>query len=132
MSVFKKAPAGVLQTVLFGGIGLALTGLCLAGMAQLMALQGYSGAAAAPLATAAVCIGSLCSAVAAAFCMRERGLIHGLLQGVFLAVALAALALLSGTEMGTLQLVRMAAAVLCGGVGGVVGMAGRERRHPMR
>ena len=79
----------LLSFLLYGLLGLAVTAAGLAGAAQLMAAQGYSGGAVLPLATAAVCAGSLLSALAAAFRKKERGLLTGLLQSIFLAAPLA-------------------------------------------
>lgn len=132
MSALKKLPAGPVSFILFGLLGVGLTALCLAGMAQLMTLQSYSGSLAAPLATAAVCLASMLSALAAAAWKRQRALITGLMQGGLLAGILAVFGMVSGTSTEPLLLIRMAAAVLCGGLGGLLGMALRERRHPLR
>ena len=131
MSESRKFPAGILSAALFGLSGIALTAAALAGAAQLMVLQGYSGTAAPPLATAAVCLGSFISALAAALWKRQHGLVTGLLQGALLAGILAAAAMFSGTSLDPLLLVRMAAATLCGGMGGLLGITFRERRHTL-
>lgn len=131
MSESRKFPAGILPTAVFTILGAALTAVCLAGAAQWMVLQGYSGTAAAPLATAAVCLGSFFSALAAALWKRQHGLVTGLVQGALLAGILAGTAMFSGTSSDPLLLVRMAAATLCGGVGGLLGVAFRERRHAL-
>ena len=114
---------------LAGGTGAVITAGCLAAMAALMASQGYSGAAAAPLATAAVGLGSLCSGCVAAFWKRERGLLCGLVQGFLYDALLVVLSMPSGTLTESTSLMRLAIVVLCGSVGGFLGMAGRERKR---
>ena len=114
---------------LAGGTGIAVTAGCLAAMAALMVSRGYSGAEANSLATAAVGLGSLCSGWGAAFCKRERGLLCGLMQGLFYAALLAVLSMPSGTITESPSLMRLAIVVLCGSIGGFLGMASRERKH---
>ena len=131
MSEHRNFPAEIFSFVMFGLFGLAATAACLAGAAQWMTVQGQSGAAVVPLATAAVCIGSLISALAAAFWKRQHGLITGLMQGALLAGILSTAAMLNGTSAEPLLLVRVLAALLCGGIGGLAGVALRERRHTL-
>ena len=78
MSEKKLFPAELRVLLLAGAVGVMVTAGGLAAMAALMTAQGYSGAAAQPLATAAVGAGSLCSGWIAAFCKKERGLLCGL------------------------------------------------------
>ncbi len=81
----KLFPAELRVLLLAGAVGVMVTAGGLAAMAALMTAQGYSGAAAPPLATAAVGAGSLCSGwMAAAFRKKARGLLSGLLQSTFL------------------------------------------------
>ena len=101
----------------------------LAAMAALMTAQGYSGAAAPPLATAAVGAGSLCSGWIAAFCKKERGLLCGLVQGLFYAVLLVVLSIPSGTLTEEPPLLRFAVLILCGSIGGLLGMVAREKKR---
>ena len=88
MSEKKLFPAELRVLLLAGAVGVMVTAGWLAAMAALMTAQGYSGAAAPPLATAAVGAGSLCSGWIAAFCKKERGLLCGLVQGLFYAALL--------------------------------------------
>ena len=83
MSEKNLFPAELRVLLLAGAVGVMVTAGGLAAMAALMTAQGYSGAAAPPLATAAVGAGSLCSGWIAAFCKKERGLLCGLVQGLF-------------------------------------------------
>ena len=129
MSEKKLFPAELRVLLLAGAVGVMVTAGWLAAMAALMTAQGYSGAAAPPLATAAVGAGSLCSGWIAAFCKKERGLICGLVQGVFYAALLCVLSIPSGaiTESGAQM--RFAIVILCGSIGGFLGMKSRERKR---
>ena len=132
MSEPRKFPVEILFHLFFSLLGRALTAACLAGAAQWMVVQGYSGTAAAPLATASVCSGSLFSALAAAFRKREHGLLTGLLQGASLAGLMAVMAMFTGTAQEPMLLVRLAAVLLCGSIGGLLGVTLRGRRHALR
>ena len=129
MSEKKLFPAELRVLLLAGAVGVMVTAGWLAAMAALMTAQGYSGAAAPPLATAAVGAGSLCSGWVAAFCKKERGLICGLVQGVFYAALLCVLSIPSGaiTESGAQM--RFAIVILCGSIGGLLGMVTREKKR---
>lgn len=131
MSESNKFPASILSAAFFGALGVTLTAVCLAGAAQWMVLQGCSGTAASLLATAAVCLGGFFSALASALWKRQHGLVNGLLQGALLAGILTGTAMFSGTGSDPLLLARMAAVTLCGGVGGLLGVSFRERRHAL-
>lgn len=72
MSEKKLFPAELRVLLLAGAVGVMVTAGGLAAMAALMTAQGYSGAAAPPLATAAVGAGSLCSGWIAAFAKGTR------------------------------------------------------------
>ena len=97
MSEKNLFPAELRVLLLAGAVGVMVTAGWLAAMAALMTAQGYSGAAAPPLATAAVGAGSLCSGWIAAFCKKEHGLLCGLVQGLFYAALLVVLSVPSGT-----------------------------------
>ena len=97
MSEKNLFPAELRVLLLAGAVGVMVTAGGLAAMAALMTAQGYSGAAAPPLATAAVGAGSLCSGWIAAFCKKERGLLCGLVQGLLYAALLVVLSVPSGT-----------------------------------
>ena len=128
MSEQKLFPSQLQVLALAGGTGVIITAGCLAAMAALMAACSYSGAAAVPLATVAVGLGSLCSGWVAAFCKRERGLLCGLGQGLLYDALLVVLGMPSGTLTENASLMRLAVVVLCGSVGGFLGMAVRERK----
>ena len=81
MSEKNLFPAELRVLLLAGAVGVMVTAGWLAAMAALMTAQGYSGAAAPPLATAAVGAGSLCSGWIAAFCKKEHGLLCGACTG---------------------------------------------------
>lgn len=84
MSEKKLFPAELRVLLLAGTVGVMVTAGWLAAMAALMTAQGYSGAAAPPLATAAVGAGSLCSGWIAAFCKRNAACCAGLYRACFM------------------------------------------------
>ena len=117
MSESRSFPAELLSFLLFGVLGVAVTAAALTGFAQLMAGQGCSGSVAPILATTAVCMGSLLCALAAA--IRDNG--HRLLTG-----------LLQSTAAEPAVVCRILAVLLCGGIGGLLGVTLRSRRHTLR
>ena len=104
----------------------------MAGFAQLMAGQGCSGSVVPILATTAVCMGSLLCALAAAFRKKARGLLTGLLQSTFLAVPLALSAVWNGTAAEPAVVCRILVVLLCGCIGGLLGVTLRSRRRTLR
>lgn len=72
MSEQKKFSVG--PALLAFGIGGAFAGGCMAGLAYLMARQGLSQAAAWPMASAAVCAGSLLSGWAGGIFPAQQGI----------------------------------------------------------
>ena len=132
MSESRGFPAELLSFLLFGALGVAVTAAALAGFAQLMAGQGCSGNVVPMLATTAVCMGSLLSALAAAFRKKARGLLTGLLQSTFLAAPLVLSAVWNGTASESAVVCRILAVLLCGCIGGLLGVTLRSRRHALR
>ena len=132
MSESHGFPAELLSFLFFGVLGVAVTAAALAGFAQLMAGQGCSGSVVPILATAAVCAGSLLCALAAAFCKKARGLLTGLLQSTFLAVPLTLSGVWNGTAAEPAVMCRILAVLLCGCIGGLLGVTLRNRRHMLR
>lgn len=132
MSAQHSFPAGAGVFLLSASAGVLTAGGCLAGMAQMMAAKGCSAAIAPLLATVCVCAGSFVSGAAASFCQKERGLLNGLLQGAVLGGVLALLALFSGAEVTSVQGIRIAAVLACGGTGGFAGMMLCERKRRRR
>ena len=116
MSEKKFPPAELRFLFLAGGTALVVTAVCLAAMAAWMVAQKCPGTAAEPLA-------------AAAFCKKERGLICGLVQGVFYAALLCVLSIPSGTLTESVAQMRFAIVILCGSIGGFLGMKSRERKR---
>ena len=131
MSESRGFPAELLSVLVFGVLGVAVTAAALAGFAQLMAVQGCSGSIVSTFATMAVCTGSLLCALAAAFRKKARGLLTGLLQSAFLAVPLALSAVWSGTAADPAVVFRILAVLLCGCIGGLLGVTLRSRRHAL-
>ena len=101
----------------------------MAGLAYLMVRHGLSQAAAWPMASAAVCSGSLLSGWLAAFFQRSRGLVCGAIQGVMFVLLLTGFGLYAGFAPAEMQLVRFALVFLFGCLGGIFGMLRTERRH---
>ena len=132
MSESRGFPAELLSFLLFGALGVAVTAAALAGFAQLMAGQGCSGSVVPMLATTAVCMGSLLCALAAAFRKKARGLLTGLLQSTFLAVPLVLSAVWNGTVAESAVVCRILALLLCGCIGGLLGVTLRSRRYALR
>ena len=132
MSESRGFPAELLSFTLFGALGVAVTVAALAGFAHLMVGQGCSGSVVPVLATAAVCMGSSLCALAAAFRKKVRGLLTGLLQSTFLAVPLALSAVWNGTAAAPAVVCRILAVLLCGCIGGLLGVTLRSRRHTLR
>lgn len=129
MSEKKRFPAGAACWLLAGTIGVLVTAGCLSGMAVLMVSRKFSGTAAAPLATIAVGAGSFCGGWSAAFFQKQKGLACGACQGILFAVLLLVLSLPSAAFMENAALLRFAACVLCGSIGGFLGVrcCGRKR-----
>ena len=80
MSDTKKFPAIGLLVVF--GVGSAAAAVSLAGFGWLMVKQGLTQEAAAPLATAAVCLGSFLSGLLMAILQKGKGLVWGAAEGV--------------------------------------------------
>lgn len=129
MSEKKFLPGGIAAPLFSAFFGASITALTLFGMAHWMVYQGWSASKAAPLASVAVCVGSLCGGACAAFCKKERGLVNGAIQGLFFAGVLLLAALGDGNTVETSHLIRCAAVLLCGAVGGLLGMNLRDRKH---
>ena len=132
MSKSRGFPAELLSFLFFGVLGVSVTAATLAGFAQLMAGQGCSGSIVSTFATMAVCMGSLLCALVAASRKKARGLLTGLLQSTFLAVPLALSAAWNGTAAEPAVVCRILAVLLCGCIGGLLGVTLRSRRHTLR
>ena len=83
MSDTKKFPAIGLLVVF--GVGSAAAAVSLAGFGWLMVKQGLTQEAAAPLATAAVCLGSFLSGLLMAILKKGKGLVWGAAEGALFA-----------------------------------------------
>ena len=83
MSDTKKFPAIGLLVVF--GVGNAAAAVSLAGLGWLMVKQGLTQEAAAPLATAAICLGSFLSGLLMAILQKGKGLVWGAAEGVLFA-----------------------------------------------
>ena len=113
MSDTKKFPAIGLLVVF--GVGSAAAAVSLTGFGWLMVKQGLTQEAAAPLATAAVCLGSFLSGLLMAILQKGKGLVWG--------------AALYQSEWETMQFVRAGLVLLMGVLGGILGMLRAERKR---
>lgn len=120
MSDTKKFPAIGLLVVL--GVGSAAAAVSLTGFGWLMVKQGLTQEAAAPLATAAVCLGSFLSGLLMAILQKGKGLVWGAAEGALFAGLLFILGTLYQSEWETMQFVRAGLVLLMGVLGGVLGM----------
>lgn len=111
-------------------LGAAAAGACGAALAALMAARGLSPALAGPLATAAVCAGSLFGGWVLARLQKQYGLLWGAGLGAAYALALLGVQLARGIVPDAMQFVRLGLVLLSAAAGGF--LAGRRtprRRH---
>lgn len=131
MSDTKKFPAIGLLVVF--GVGSAAAAVSLAGFGWLMVKQGLTQEAAAPLATAAVCLGSFLSSFLSGLLMailqKGKGLVWGAAEGALFAGLLFILGTLYQSEWETMQFVRAGLVLLMGVLGGILGMLRAERKR---
>lgn len=128
MSDAKKFPAVGLLTVF--GLGSAAAAGGLTGFGWLMVQQGLTQDAAAPLATAAVCLGSFLSGLLMSLLQKGKGLVWGAAEGALFFVGLLfLLGTLYQSEWGTMQFVRAGLVLLMGVLGGIFGMLRTEHRR---
>ena len=85
--------------------------------------------AAAPLATAAVCLGSFLSGLLMAILQKGKGLVWGAAEGALFAGLLFILGTLYQSEWETMQFVRAGLVLLMGVLGGILGMLRAERKR---
>ena len=124
MSDTKKFPAIGLLVVF--GVGNAAAAVSLAGFGWLMVKQGLTQEAAAPLATATICLGSV---LLMAILQKGKGLVWGAAEGVLFAGLLFILGTLYQSEWETMQFVRAGLVLLMGVLGGILGMLRAERKQ---
>lgn len=129
MSDRMNVPARLRVVLLAGLAGVLMTVLCLFGAAGWMASRSCSGTLAAPLATASLGIGSFCSGWLAAFLQKKRGLFCGAEQGLLFVLLLIALNLPSGLTLENALLLRVAVVILCGCLGGAIGIRCRSSKR---
>ena len=127
MSDAKKFPAVELLAVF--GLGSAAAAGGLTGSGWLMVQQGLTQDAAAPLATAAVCLGSFLSGLLMSLLQKGKGLVWGAAEGALFVGLLFLLGTLYQSEWGTMQFVRAGLVLLMGVLGGIFGMLRAEHRR---
>lgn len=123
----KKIP--VLCILLAFAAGAVCSGAFMAVLAYLMAAQGLPQTAAWPMASAAVCAGSLFSGWLTAVFQRSRGLVWGAVQGGLFVLLLLGFGLWNRFAPNEMQLVRFALVLLFGCMGGTFGMLHAERHR---
>ena len=127
MSDAKKFPAVGLLTVF--GLGSAAAAGGLTGFGWPMVQQGLTQDAVAPLATAAVCLGSFLSGLLMSLLQKGKGLVWGAAEGALFVGLLFLLGTLYQSEWGTMQFVRAGLVLLMGVLGGIFGMLRTEHRR---
>lgn len=94
-----------------------------------MVQQGLTQDTAAPLATAAVCLGSFLSGLLMSLLQKGKGLVWGAAEGALFVGLLFLLGTLYQSEWGTMQFVRAGLVLLMGVLGGIFGMLRAEHRR---
>lgn len=111
-------------------VGCAAAAGCGAASASLMVARGLGLSAAGPLATGAICAGSLVGGWVLALLQKSRGLLWGGMLGTVYALALLGIQLAQDTTPDPVQLVRLGLMILAGAVGGYAGtLRNGKRRH---
>ena len=113
------------DTKKFPAIGL----LAVFGVGSAAAAVSLTQEAAAPLATAAVCLGSFLSGLLMAILQKGKGLVWGAAEGALFTGLLFILGTLYQSEWETMQFVRAGLVLLMGVLGGVLGMLRAERKR---
>lgn len=138
ISPSRSAPGAArpLGLCLLGALlfGILICALALLFFSWLMSVVDLPIYAAAPLASAAVCIGTAGAALLLGRTQRQNGLLWGLGTGVFFFAAHAAAALLNGQrEFTSFAAIKLICILLAGCVGGYAGLLStqhRPRRRP--
>jgi len=129
MSEKFKGPALPVRFILSFALGAATAGGCLAGFAAMMVRQGLSQEAARPLATAAVCIGSLLAGWLFALWQGSRCLVCGAGQGSLFAAALLLAQSAAGAALDMERLLGLGLVALAGALGGLIQAFAPKRKH---
>ena len=112
------------------GIGLAVSVMLLFLVSALLRFINIPHALIDPAATAALCIGALAAGLVCAKLNREKGLICGLIcAAVLFAVWYLCGALIFGGEIGAAGIFRLVFLLLCGAIGGVLGVNSKKKIH---
>ncbi len=119
-----------IQTIAIGvGIGILVSALLLLIAAVLMTVIDWPDSAVSPVSVAALGIGALSAGWIAARRTGKNGLVLGSVSGlVILLITLIAGLLSFGTVQSGFALFKLAVSVLCGAIGGVLGVGGKKHR----
>lgn len=127
------APA-MLKPLLFGLLaGIIASMLALMLFAAVFVSQGLPDSAAMPLAISSMCIGAFLGGFVTAKSYGVNGLLAGGLSGLlFFLILYASGAVMKQINLGTLALVKVLASVLCGCIGGILGVNSSPKRKSAR
>lgn len=120
---------GLAKTIVVSAsIGLVIAALWLLLSAALMTAVDLPDGAVSPIAVSALGLGSLLAGLLAARRTRQNGLIVGTLCGlvIFLVALFAGLSIFGHVQVG-FSLFKLTVSVLCGAIGGVLGVGGKKR-----
>ena len=125
-SMQLSIPIHILAALAVGSAAMAGSGAALASM---MVSREMGLSAAAPLATAAACAGSLVGGWLLAALRKSRGLLWGILIGAVYALALLGLQLSNENVPDLMQGIRLGLMVLAGAAGGYLGTLCSEKKR---
>lgn len=125
-SMQLSIPIHILAALAVGSAAMAGSGAALASM---MVSREMGLSAAAPLATAAACAGSLVGGWLLAALRKSRGLLWGILIGAVYALALLGLQLSNENVPDLMQGIRLGLMVLAGATGGYLGTLCSEKKR---
>lgn len=126
--------AAILRPVVLGLMaGIIASMLALMLFSAVFVSRGLSDAAVMPLAIASMCIGAFLGGFIAARSHGVNGLLAGGLAGfLFFLVLYAVGAIMQQIDLGTLALVKLLACVLCGCIGGILGVNSSHKRRGVK
>lgn len=125
-SMQLSIPIHILAALAVGSAAMSGSGAALASM---MVSREMGLSAAAPLATAAACAGSLVGGWLLAALRKSRGLLWGILIGAVYALALLGLQLSNENVPDLMQGIRLGLMVLAGATGGYLGTLRSEKKR---
>ena len=111
------------------GIGMVATAVVLMGFALVMSMRDVPQALIDPMAVFALCIGAFLAGLLGAKGVGRRGMLIGMLCAALMFVLVLAVGTAAVREgFGPLTLVKLFAMLLCGAIGGILGINTKKRR----